>query len=189
MTNRERILGLVGQIPENLSIINHQVLFQANTETMNFAVSGQQQDLLRLALDLGKKVIVLDNISCLFSGVDEDKAREWEKVKLWLLDLRRHRLSPVLVHHTGYDLSHMRGTSKREDDAAWAIRLDSKKDDFETLGANFISRFTKYRGKQRVLDYEWTFEPDPADPTKVNVHYTIAKPSGGSTPMGPGRSD
>ena len=36
--------------------------------------------------------------------------------------------------HTGYDLTHMRGTSSREDAASWVIRLDSKKDDFETLG-------------------------------------------------------
>ena len=94
--------------------------------------------------------------------MDEDKSREWEKVKPWLLDLRRHRISPVLVHHTGYDLTHMRGTSSREDAASWVIRLDSKKDDFETLGAKFISRFTKYRGKEMVLDYEWTFEPGSA---------------------------
>ena len=44
------------------------------------------------------------------TGVHENKAKEWEKVKPWLLDLRRHRISPVLVHHSGYDLSHMRGT-------------------------------------------------------------------------------
>jgi hypothetical protein len=129
---------------------------------------------MRLALDLGKRVIVLDNISCLFSGVDEDKAREWEKVKLWLLDMRRHRISPVLVHHTGYDLTHMRGTSSREDAASRVIRLDSKKDDFETLGAKFISRFSKYRGGKMVLDYEWTFEPSPTEPNKINVNYTIA---------------
>ena len=66
--NRERILGLVGHIPENLSIINHEVLFQATGETMNFADPVQQRDLLRLALDQGRKVIVLDNISCLMSG-------------------------------------------------------------------------------------------------------------------------
>ena len=172
--NRERILGLVGHIPENLSIINHEVLFQATSKTMNFADRTQQQDLLRLALAQGSKVIVLDNISCLFTGVDEDKSREWEKVKPWLLDMRRHRISPVLVHHTGYDLTHMRGTSSREDAASWVIRLDSKKDDFETLGAKFISRFTKYRGKKMVLDYEWTFEPGSAEPNKINVYYTLA---------------
>ena len=125
--NRERILGLVGHIPENLSIINHEVLFQATSETMNFADRTQQQDLLRLALAQGSKVIVMDNISCLFTGVDEDKSREWEKVKPWLLDMRRHRISPVLVHHTGYDLTHMRGTSSREDAASWVIRLDRRK--------------------------------------------------------------
>jgi hypothetical protein len=171
---RERTLSLVGEIPENLSIINHEVLFHATGKTMNFAEPAQQQELLRLALARGIKVPLMDNISCLFTGVDEDKSREWEKVKLWLLDMRRHRISPVLVHHTGYDLTHMRGTSSREDAASWVMRLDSKKDDFETLGANFISRFTKYRGKRRLLDYEWTFDSDPADSSKVKIYHKIA---------------
>jgi RecA-family ATPase len=171
---RERILSLVGEIPKNLSILNHEVLFHATGKTMNFAESAQQQELLRLAVAQGIKVPLFDNISCLFTGVDEDKSREWERVKPWLLDMRRHRISPVLIHHTGYDLSHMRGTSSREDAASWVMRLDSKKDDFETLGANFISRFTKYRGKRHLFDYEWTFGPDSADSDKVKVYYKIA---------------
>jgi hypothetical protein len=166
---RERILSLVGEVPENLSILNHEVLFHATGRTMNFAEPAQQQELLRLAVAQGIKVHLFDNISCLFTGVDEDKSREWERVKPWLLDMRRHRISPVLVHHTGYDLTHMRGTSSREDAASWVMRLDSKKDDFETLGANFISRFTKYRGKWHLFDYEWTFGPDSTDSDKVKV--------------------
>ena len=39
---------------------------------MNFADRTQQQDLLRLALAQGSKVIVMDNIGCLFTGVNED---------------------------------------------------------------------------------------------------------------------
>jgi AAA domain len=172
--DRDRVLGMLGYIPDNLSILNHEVLFYANGETMNFADRAQQRDLLQLLLKRGSRMVVLDNISCLFIGVAENKSEEWEKVKPWLLDLRRHRISPVLIHHTGYDLTHMRGTSSREDAASWVMRLDNKKDDFETPGAKFISRFTKYRGKHQVLDYEWTFEPEANDPNKVNVYHVIA---------------
>ena len=35
--NRERIFGFGWASPENLSIINHEVLFQATSKTMNFA--------------------------------------------------------------------------------------------------------------------------------------------------------
>jgi len=142
---------------------------------------------MRLALDLGKKAIVLDNISCLFSEVDEDKAREWEKVKLWLLHLRRHRLSPVLVHHTGYDMSHMRGTSKRQDDAAWAIRLDSKKDDFETLGANFI-----HDSLNIAANSGCSITSGPLNLIQLiqprSMSTTQSRTERGSTPMGPRRS-
>jgi hypothetical protein len=160
-------------IPENLCILNHEVAFERGLKSMNFAEPRQQQELLALALDRGCKIIVLDNLSCLFSGIDEDKSLAWERVKFWLIDLRRHGISPVLVHHTGYNLAHMRGTSKREDDSAWAIRLDNKKESFEEIGAKFISRFTKGR-HGAMYDYDWTFEPDPADRTKVNIYHTFA---------------
>ena len=68
----------------------------------------------------------------------------------------------------------MRGTSSREDAASWVIRLDSKKDDYQTQGAKFISRFTKYRGNLPLLDYEWTFAPDPANPNKSQIFFEIA---------------
>jgi hypothetical protein len=169
--NVKRIKGLCGKIPERLHILNHEVLFTRGALVMNLANRTDQENILDLCLAAKIKVLVLDNLSCLFTGVDENDAGEWEKVKGWLLELRRHRISPVLVHHTGYDQSRMRGTSSREDAASWVLRLDNKKDDFDKPGAIFISRFTKYRGRSGVLAYEWHF--DPAGES-VNVTYSVA---------------
>jgi putative DNA primase/helicase len=156
--DKKRITGLCGKIPEKLCILNHEVLFHQGAMVMNLANRTQQEDLLDLCLAKKIKVLVLDNLSCLFAGVDENDASEWEKVKHWLLEFRRQNISPVVVHHTGYDTSRMRGTSSREDAAAWVLRLDNKKDNSGQPGANFISRFTKYRGRLGVSDYEWTFD-------------------------------
>ena len=71
----------------------------------------------------GDKVVFLDNLSCLFSGVKENDADAWEVVLPWFLTLRRHRISVVVVHHSGRN-KEMRGTSRREDAAFWVIRLD-----------------------------------------------------------------
>lgn len=155
----KRIVGLCGKIPDNLHILNHEVLFHQSGLVMNLANRTHQEIVLTVCLERRIKVLVLDNLSCLFSGVGENEADEWGKVKSWLLELRRHNISPVIVHHTGYDQTRMRGTSSREDAASWVLRLDNKKDDFDKPGANFISRFTKYRGQSRVVDYEWWFEP------------------------------
>jgi hypothetical protein len=157
--NVKRIIGLAGEIPKNLHVLNHEVLFHESTLVMNLANRIDQEILLELCLERKIKVLVLDNLSCLFVGIGENDADEWDKVKPWFLELRRHGISPVIVHHTGYDQSRMRGTSSREDAASWVLRLDNKKDDFTQPGANFISRFTKHRGQNKLLDYEWWFEP------------------------------
>jgi hypothetical protein len=61
----------------------------------------------------------------------------------------------------------MRGTVKREDSAAWVLRLDDKKEDYSEAGARFVSRFRKYRGKKLAVDYEWAFEPSGANSVLV----------------------
>jgi AAA domain len=156
--NCKRIIALHGKIPEKLTILNHEVLFHEGALVMNLANRIDQEILFDLCLDKKINVVVLDNLSCLFTGVGENEADEWDKVKPWFLELRRHGISPIIVHHTGYDQTRMRGTSSREDAASWVLRLDNKKEDFNQVGANFISRFTKYRGRSRVLDYEWHFD-------------------------------
>jgi hypothetical protein len=158
--NVHRIEGLSGKIPENLTILNHEVLFYQSGQVINLACREDQEIILEQCLALNIKVLVLDNLSCLFTGVSENDADEWEKINPWLLELRRHRVSPIIVHHAGLNPGRMRGTTKREDAASWVLRLDNRKDDSSQLGADFISRFTKYRGELVILDYEWRFEPD-----------------------------
>jgi hypothetical protein len=82
------------------------------------------------------------------------------KVLPWILELRRHKIGVIIVHHTGVDASRPRGTTKREDPEAFSIRLDDKKEDFKEVGARFITRFRKYRGKESLLDYEWDYTPN-----------------------------
>jgi putative DNA primase/helicase len=170
--NLRRIKGLCGKIPENLTLLNHEALFHRGAVVMNLANPIDQEIILELCLKRRIKVLVIDNLSCLFTGVNENEADEWgNKVNPWLLNLRRHSISPVVVHHTGHDQTKMRGTTGREDAAAWIIRLDNRKDDFDKPGAHFISRFTKYRGRLSLTDYEWHFE-ETGD--SITVTYTPA---------------
>lgn len=60
------------------------------------------------------RVMILDNISCLFSGINEDSKQDWEPINAWLIRLRHRGLATVLVHHAGKG-GQQRGTSGRED--------------------------------------------------------------------------
>jgi len=148
-----------GIVPENLYVINHEILYEENGTVLNLAEPQHQQALLQLLLQKGIRVLILDNLGCLFSGVAENEADEWEKVLPWLLELRRARIAVIIIHHTGHDTTRMRGTVRREDSAAFSIRLDDKKEGFNQAGAHFITRFRKYRGSQVLHDYEWEYKP------------------------------
>jgi hypothetical protein len=157
--DRERISGLQSKIPDDLYLLNHEILFHRSQLVLNLGNRTDQEIITKVCLEKGIKVLVLDNLGCLFSGVGENDADEWEKILPWLLTLRRHAISVIIVHHSGHDSTRMRGTVKREDSAAWVLRLDDQRGDYTEAGARFISRFKKLRGQKPAPDYEWRFEP------------------------------
>ena len=157
----ERMHGM--EAGPNLSILNHEALFHLSGKVLNIAEPETQQALMDYCLETGKRVLVLDNLSCLASGMEENKADHWEAVLNWLLAMRRHKVAVLIVHHAGRN-GEMRGTSKREDAAFWVLRLDAV--DEEKTGtdklARFISRFTKERNSGRPqAPLEWTFQTGP----------------------------
>jgi putative DNA primase/helicase len=166
--DKGRILGLNRSMPDKLYVLNHEVLFQLHQRVLNLASLEHQQAITDLCLARQIKVLVLDNLSCLFSGVSENDADDWEVVQRWILNLRRQRIAVIVVHHTGLNTQRMRGTSKREDQAAWVLRLDEKTLDHFEPGTRFISRFTKIRGHKAVPDYEWYFQPNGAEQVEVS---------------------
>ena len=74
-------------------------------------------------------LLILDSISTLARTSIENAAEDWQIVQDWLIHLRRRGISVVLVHHTGWDGSHGRGTSRREDVLDTVIMLKEVDDD------------------------------------------------------------
>ena len=88
-------------------------------------------------------LLILDNISALFGGEENDSSA-WQAANEWLLALRRRGVAVLLLHHTGKSGS-QRGTSRREDPLDNSIVL-SLPDDYRTgQGCRFLWRFTKHR--------------------------------------------
>lgn len=93
------------------------------------------------------KVLILDNISCLFSGINEDSKQDWEPINAWLIRLRHRGLTTVLVHHSGKS-GQQRGTSGREDSLDTVIQLARPAGYDPREGCHFELNFTKCRSVQ-----------------------------------------
>jgi hypothetical protein len=92
-------------------------------------------------------VIILDNISCLFSGISEDKKQDWEPINAWLVRLRHRGITAMLGHHAGKG-GQQRGTSGREDSLDTVIAIDYPQNHRAEDGCHFHLRFTKTRSNR-----------------------------------------
>jgi hypothetical protein len=155
---RGRLSGLAAD-PSFLHILHHEVLFERHGLSMNLTDPRVQKIVTELCEKTQAKLLVLDTLSSLFRGMKESDSDAWELVLNWLLDLRRRRIAVLIVHHAGRDPDHMRGTSRREDDAFWVISVKEITDrEPGTRGARFETEFTKWRNLDcPPLTRRWSF--------------------------------
>jgi AAA domain len=163
---RDRVLGLP---TDSLFYLNHEILFERTGRIMNLADLSFQAGMVSYCEKLHYQAVFLDNLSTLASGVDENKAIDWEIIQPWLLKLRRSGITVIFIHHAGRN-NELRGSSKREDPAAWILRLDPTNKADDDPGAHFISHFTKWRGAHsQPKNYEWHYRPGSHDHITVDA--------------------
>lgn len=146
----------------NFLLLHHEPLFHLTGKVLNLTSLEAQMALTEACLAQAVKVLILDNISCLLT-LKENESDAWgERVLPWLLELRRHRIAVVFVHHAGRN-GLMRGTSKREDAAFWSIKLSEAKGEHNREGASFVATFDKNRNatNEETPSLLWHFEPKP----------------------------
>lgn len=91
------------------------------------------------------KLIIVDNISTLCRGGNENDAESWDAVQNWALQLKAQGRSVMFIHHAGKS-GQQRGTSKREDVMDTVILLKRPADYKTSEGARFEVHFEKARG-------------------------------------------
>jgi hypothetical protein len=159
MRDRDKGLGS-GEV----EYLNHSILFDRTERVLNITESAVQEAILQRCIRDNIRLVILDNLSTLASGVKENDSFDWEPVHNWLLDFRRRKIAVILIHHAGRS-GEIRGTTKREDAAFWIIALDDAKEHSDDKrGARFVSRFTKpsRNTQDEVPPFEWHIVTDTA---------------------------
>ena len=69
--SQRRYRALTQKANENLVFLHHELVFQRTGAVLNLALPIVQEALLQYVLEMKIEVLILDNLSCLFSGVKE----------------------------------------------------------------------------------------------------------------------
>ncbi len=93
----------------------------------------------------GVCLLILDNLSTLCPGIEENKSEAWTPVQEWILTLRKRGMSVLMIHHSGKN-GGQRGTSRREDVLDTSINLKRPVDYSPADGARFEVHLEKARG-------------------------------------------
>lgn len=149
---QERIRNLSnGEVPENLFILPVSLL-RRDKRTLNIHQTKTQQEINK-CLDAFKEqgnqpdLIILDNLSALGRGIDDNNNSDQENFLDWLLELRSLGYSVLTIDHEGKSSDKgSRGASRKEDFLDTVIRLKARNED--SNGANFEISFTKVRGER-----------------------------------------
>ncbi|MDH5669568.1 MAG: AAA family ATPase, partial [Nitrospira sp.] len=144
---RERTTALMDTPPAApLEFLTSQLVYQrCGGKDLVLTSESMRQEIVKI-LDARPdiRVVILDNISCLFSGINEDSKQDWEPINAWLIRLRHRGIATVLVHHAGKG-GQQRGTSGREDSLDTVIQLTKPVGGDPTDGCHFELHFTKCR--------------------------------------------
>ena len=153
--------------------LHHEHLFEQNDTCLNIGEPEDRQRITQLVIQNGYQVLILDNLSSLASGVDENKGMDYEPLSLWLLDLRRRKITVIVVHHAGRN-GLMRGHSKREDACSWIIELRDARQESDP-GAKFVSHFAKPSRNtgDPLPDLLWHFTTDKVSGI-TDIHCELA---------------
>lgn len=151
---KDRLKKLLGatEVPSGLSILPSALLWRDDAG-LNISQSHHQQRIDQYLAkmteqSLAPDLIILDNLSSLSSGTDENSNSDLDQLLRWLVKLRCQGYSVLVVHHAGKS-GDQRGASRREDLLDTVIRLDQRESlGLSTVGgACFELKFTKLRGE------------------------------------------
>ena len=142
--NRMKILGLNKQ--ENFILLNNHQTGIDGGVVANLVHEEYREWFKTQLIERNIKIAVFDNVSCLASGLNENKKEDWDPINQWMIELKHAGITSILIHHMGKELSHGgRGTSAREDNIDVNLVLTKPKNYQIEDKARMSVSFTKTR--------------------------------------------
>ena len=146
---QERIRQLSATLPPlsaPFKLLSSDLLHQKNYASVNItALEWRKKIHDALAAQKDIAVLILDNLSCLTPGIEENDKESWDGINQWLIELRHSGIAVIFLHHAGKNKT-QRGTSGREDALDIVIKLSTPPGYRTIEGAKFIVSFEKSRG-------------------------------------------
>jgi putative DNA primase/helicase len=123
----QKRLKLMGSGTDNLTLLTPD-LWQVKRKLMPNLADEDTRNWLDQQIEAGQHdVVILDSLSTLIRGVEENDAGAWEPIQIWILEHRGRARSVIFLHHQGRSRQ-PRGTSKREDIVESVIGLKKRSD-------------------------------------------------------------
>ena len=150
---QERLRKLAGDtLPPDIHFLSSELVYERSGRDLTLTSNQDRLALDAMLADDDIKVLILDNISCLFPGLDESKKQDWEPINAWLIRLRHRGITVIVGHHAGKN-GQQRGTSGREDNINLVVALTLPPGHQAEDGCHVHLRFEKTRGiKGKVVE-------------------------------------
>ena len=163
---KDRIIDLqpnYAKKQKNWYILSSGINLQNGGLAINIAKQYWQDFIFNEVITKDIKLVFIDNISALTSGIEEDKSTSWDSIAVWINKLKQTGCAVVLIHHAG-KTGTQRGTSAREDALDTIIFLRKTTDD-ATVGVDVDIVFEKSRhiAGSAVATSNARLIPDPSN--------------------------
>ena len=143
----------------NLSIIARQDQ-NPNVNFFDITKSASQKQLRQKCEDLDVDVLIIDNLSTVADGLqDENSATAFKPVQKFLLSMKQMGIATILVHHARKDGKEARGSSAMQ--TTFEVMIGLEEPSNPPIGkASFRLSFGKFRAKgdETLAPMTWTLE-------------------------------
>lgn len=148
----------IGILSPKFKWLSNEHLYMEQAISVNIANPDHQTGLSKMLPD--GSMFVIDNLSTSQNGMRENENDDFDKIKDWLLSLRRRGITVMIVHHAGRG-GEMRGGSRREDPAHWILSLRDASEEGARC-KQFVTSFSKCRNCQGrdAQPLRWTLSDD-----------------------------
>lgn len=141
-----------------MDMISNEYLYQEGSPVINLAKEEWRDAFLELMGNAGERwdVIIFDNLSSFLPGVKENDQESWAPINGFLLKLRWMGKAVIFIHHAGKS-GDQRGTSGREDQLDFVLKLTLPPGHDPEEGCRFDATFTKSRSLTGAEAAPFTF--------------------------------